>query len=704
VIEAGEQAADISDIDPKLLRLAQIAKHPGDLSDLLDEQTLTKIGTDAVEDYKRDLADRSEWEEIVREGLKRAAQEKVELKNPPPYRHSRFNFPILTVAAQQFNARAYPAICRPGDMVRIKVIGSDKGKPMLDQQGRPMVIIDGQPATFEQASQALAMQQPEAPQPGAQPPAPPPPPEPAWEIKPGAKQARADRVATYLNYFMEFRLENWEADTDAMMTQMPIVGCAFRKLWKGAKGQRAAYIPALDLVVPQSAKDLKTTPRATEVMRDIYPYQISERMASGQYRTVTLSPEGDDEQEPRMLLEQHRLMDLDDDGVFEPYVVTVDEKTQWVLRIEADFDDEDVHLSDDQSRVERITRTVHYIKYSFIPDPKGGFYDIGFAHLASQSNDVIDAAVNQMLDAGRAQIAGGGFIAAGLRLQGDNRSDVIRWEPGEYKPVNVSGPDLRAGIVERTFPNPSPIMMSLLELMLGAAKDITSVKDIVTGDAPNTAPVGTTLALIEQGLQVFTAIYKRIYRALGEEFCQIRDNLEEHGGQEAAQDYADVLDDPEADFAKDFEERDADIKPVADPTTVTSAQRIAKAQILAGMRGQGLNDLAINRRILEAAGIEDIDELLPQQNAPDPLAVAKVRQTETQADLNVARAAEASARAGKAGVETGMRLGEAGTDNTGSVPGLAGGSADGLGNGGPFGPSGSAEGGMGQDSMAGGAI
>lgn len=711
MIDAGEQTAEAPGIDPKLLKLAQIAKHPGNLSDLLDDQALTKIGSDVVEDYKRDLSDRSEWEEAVRDGIKRAAQEKVELKNPPPYRHSRFNFPILTVATQQFNARAYPAICRPGDMVRIKVIGSDKGKPMLDQQGHPMVLIDGQPATIEQASQALAQQQPDpaqqpALQPGEQPqaPAPPPPPEPAWEIKPGAKQARADRVATYMNYFLEFRLKDWESDTDAMMTQMPLAGCAFRKLWKGAKGQRAAYIPALDLVVPQSAKDLETTPRATEIMRDVYPYQISERMASKQYRRVELSPDGDDEQEPRMLLEQHRLMDMDDDGVFEPYVVTVDEKTQSVLRIEADFSEDDVHLNDDQSRVESIERTVHYIKYPFIPDPKGGFYAIGFAHLVRQSNDVIDAAVNQMLDAGRAQIAGGGFIAAGLRLQGDNRSDVMRWEPGEYKPVNVSGPDLRAGIVERTFPNPSEVMMSLLELMLGAAKDITSVKDIVTGDAPNTAPVGTTLALIEQGLQVFTAIYKRIYRALGEEFCQIRDNLEDYGGEAVAQDYADVLDDPEADFAKDFAERDADIKPVADPTTVTSAQRIAKAQILAGMRGQGLNDLEINRRILQAAGIEDIDDLLPQQNQPDPLAIAKVRQTETQADLNVARAEEASARAGKTGVETGMRLGEAGADNEGPVPQLAGGPANDLGNGGPFSPGNGSESGMGQAGMDGGAI
>lgn len=699
-----------------LMLLAEIAQSRGDLSSLLDDQTLTAIGADVVRDYEKDLGDRSDWEEVVRKALRRAAQEKVELANAPAYRRSNVDFPILTVAAQQFNARAYPAICKPGDMVKIKVIGSDKGRPKMSPDGTPIVVLNGAEMTIAQAQAVMAqsaMQGQEQPpvQPGMNgtPPighngGPPLDPQIAWQIAPGAKQQRADRVADYLNVYIEFRMDDWEVDTDALLTQIPIVGCGFRKLWWEEGKQCAAYVPALDLIVPQTAKSLETTPRITERMNEVYPYQIKRRIAAGQYRDVTLTPEGDDAEAPRVLLEQHRFLDLDGDGADEPYIVTVDEKTAQVMRIEANFGVDDIVLGEDNETVVRIDRQRFYIKYPFLPDPKGGFYDIGFGHLTEQMGDVINAAINQMLDAGHAQIAGGGFIASGLRLQSNNRNETIRWQPGEYKQVSVNAGDLRAGIVERTFPNPSPIMFNLLELVLGAARDITSVKDIVTGDAPNTAPVGTTLALIEQGLQVFTAIYKRVYRSLGEEYGLIFDNLATFGGDEVAEDYMNVLDDPAADFAKDFGDADMDIKPVADPTAVTSAQRIAKAQVLAGMRGQGLNDMEINRRILEAANIDNIDALMPpQQQAPDPLALAELRVKTSQANLNDAKAAQAGASATKTGVEVGHALGES-DGYAGGAPGVASPSGDPMGGGGAGGSGESSAAGMGAGVVGAGAF
>lgn len=672
-----------------LLKLARIAQSTGDLSPELEDQQITTIAADAIRDYQADLADRADWEEKTRKAFNRAAQEQEELDNPPPYRHSNVNFPILTIAAFQFNARAYPAICAPGGMVKVKVIGSDRGRPVIDPK-------TGQPAMQpDPNAPPPAAPQPQAPgQPPAAPEAPQPPAMvPVWEIPPGAKQARADRVSTYMDVYLGYRLKGWEADTDLLLTQLPIAGCGFRKVWWKGKEQCARYVPALDLVVPQSTKDLAETPRITEIQRDVYPYQIAQRMASGFYRQVNLVPDGEDDQASRTLLEQHRLIDLDGDGLPEPYVVTIDEKSEELLRIEADFSEDDVHLSDDQTRVDHIDRRKHYIKFSFLRDPKGGFYDIGFGHIAEQINDVIDVTINQMFDAGHAQIAGGGWVAAGLRLQGNTRGDVIRWSPGEYKSVAVNGQDLRAGIVERTFPNPSPIMMSLLELMLGAAKDITAVKDILVGDAPNTAPVGTTLALIEQGLQMFTAIYKRIYLALGEEYMLEYENLGRWGGEAAAADYDSILDDPLANFQADFNERDQDIKPVADPTAVTSAQRIAKAQVLAGMKGQGLNDMAINRRILEAANIDHIDELMPSPDAPpDPMIVAKLRLTNAQADYNSAHADALRAGTVKTGVEIGHQLGASdggGIDSValggGDAMGAGGAGGNGAGAGGPMG-------------------
>jgi len=646
---------------PSLDFITNLAQSTDDLSDRFDAQTLTTIGHDVVRDYDLDCSAREEWEKGALEGLKRAAQEKIEAENPPPYRRSFVNYPLLTVAAQQFNARAYPAICKSGSIVKIKVIGSDKGRPQIGPDGQP--VMQAPPPQ----GPAPASEPGQAPQPA--PPA--PPPEPVWAVAPGAKQKRADRVADYLNVYIEYRMDDWEEDTDDLLNQIPIVGCGFRKLWWRDGKQCAAYVSALDLVVPMTVKSLKTSPRITEKMNDVFPFQIRQRMNSGEYRRVELHTTTEDEEEPRLLLEQHRFLDLDEDGVDEPYIVTVDHETQQILSIVSNFSVDDVHLDDDH-KITRIDPGRYYIKYPFLPPFKGGFYNMGFGHLLEQLTDIVNTCINQTFDAGFAQVAGGGFIAAGLRLQGNNRNETIRWMPGEYKTVAVSGADLRAGIVERTFPGPSEIIMKLIDLMLGAAKDITSVKDVMTGEASNTAPVGTTLALIEQGLSVFTAIYKRVYRSLGQEFGLIYDNLSAYGGDKAAEDYANILDDPEADFQKDFSEKDMDIKPVADPSSVTKMQQMAKAQLLDSMRGKGLDDNVINRRVLEAAGIEDIDELLPSgPPSPDPLAVAKVRQLVTAADLNEAKASQASATATKTAVDVGHQLGEStGGSGAPSVPAI----------------------------------
>ncbi len=692
---------DTAQVASPLEMIAQLAQSRDDLTPLLSEQQLTEIGHDVIRDYEQDCSDREEWEKGAREGLKRAAQEKIEAKDAPAYRRSFVNYPLLTVAAQQFNARAYPAICKSGNIVRIKVIGSDKGRPQIDpQSGQPLVSINGQPMTMQQAQQEMAAfqaqqppQDPNNPQPQAQPPQV----APLWQIAPGAKQKRADRVSDYMNIYIEYRMDSWEEDTDDLLNQIPIVGCGFRKLWWHDGKQCAAYVSALDLVVPFNAKTIEDAPRVTEKMCDVFPFQIKQRMASGEYRTVNLPPIGEDKEAPRLLLEQHRYLDLDEDGVDEPYIVTVDHETQEVLRVVSNFGVDDVHVNE-AGEVIRIDKGRYYIKYPFLPPFKGGFYNMGFGHLLEQLTDIVNTCINQTFDAGFAQIAGGGFIASGLRLQGSNRDETMRWMPGEYKTVNVSGGDLRAGIVERTFPNPSPIIMQLLELVLGAAKDITSVKDVMTGEANNQAPVGTTLALIEQGLSVFTAIYKRIYRSLGQEFALIYDNLGNYGGEEVAEDYDNVLDESDADFSKDFSEKDMDIKPVADPASVTKMQQLAKAQLLDSMRGKGLNDMEINRRVLEAAGIEDIDELLPQgAPAPDPLMLAKVYQTQTAGDLNRARAAQASSTATKTAVDVGRSLGEAnaGGGNIGGIGGLEAAAGNSMGDGGASSQGGANEGSVG---------
>lgn len=620
------------------------APETGGLASRMDKTKLAALGARVVEDYERDDTAREKWKKAAQKALDRAAQEPAPEKNYPWQNASNVNFPLLTVAALQFQARAYPAIVKNDEAVQVKVFGSPVDvDPQVEQMAN--TPPDQAPPEAQQAIMQAQQQMQRVTQ--------------AREAR-AAKQRRAQRVGDYLNYTIFYSMDDWEADTDAMLLQLPIVGCAFRKTWyDDAKGCRGAYVPAMRLVVPQSAKSLDTSPRVTEEIPDVYPYQIQQRQASGHYRDVDLFQVDDDTQAPRMLLEQHRLDDLDEDGIDEPYVVTVDLETQEVLRVDYGG------WPENDGTFERF---MPYTKYEFFPDPKGGFYSIGFGHLLDQITEVVNTSINQLIDAGHAQIAGGGFIASGLRLQGAGQTASLRWRPGEYKTVNASGAQLKDAIYERTFPNPSPVAFQMLDMMLGAARDITSTSDIMTGEAASSAPVGTTLALIEQGLQVFTAIYKRVYRSLKAEFRTLYETIADYGDPE---DYLEVVDDPEASFEADFMADGKDICPVSDPSVATRMQAMAKAQMLLQLVGQGLNDRNVYLRAFQAFDIDDPEDLLPP-SAPPPEAQAMAQ---AQAQKEQAGAAKDMAQAGKYAAEAEAQQMENGALNAalgGGVSGMAG--------------------------------
>lgn len=614
-----EETILLRGLDPSE-RLPLLAALAGDISPLLTEQQLSTIGADCVSDYEQDLTDREEWEKTVKKAFKAAAQEPNGEKTFPWKGASNVNYPLLTSAAMQFHARAYPAIVRGDEAVICKVVGQDRGQPQIDSQtGQPaMQLVPGPDG------QAM--------------------PQPLWRVPPGAKSARAKRVAEYMNSVIFYRMKRWDADTDALLQQLPIAGCAFRKVWVQDGEQRSALVPALRLVAPMAAKDCESAPRLTEIREDETTNDIIGRQRSGFYRTVTIEDveRAEDGKVGRVILEQHCLIDLDEDGYDEPYVVTIDHCTSTVLRIEPDYAPEDLTMNE-VGEVVSIKRRCYYIKYDFLPDLEGRFYGMGLGHLLEQIGEKVNQALNQIMDAGAAQVAGGGFIASGVNLQGaGRRPSNVYFTPGEYKTVSVNAADLRAGIYERTFPGPSPIMFQTLDLLLGAARDISSVKDILTGEGSNNGQVGTTLALIEQGLQVFTAIYKRIYRSLKEEFELLRTNIAKYGGQKAAEDYATLLDDMQADFEADFNMADFDIRPVSDPTSVTRMQRMAKAQFLMQfIAAPGINPQAVYKRVFEAASIEDADELLvpPQPPMPNPKDIAQAQKYEADATLTMEKAA-----------------------------------------------------------------
>lgn len=651
-------------------KLILLADSHGDISHIWSESSLNRLGQQCVEDYQRDKSERGDWEKIVVKAQESAAQEKRGAKDYPWKGASNVQYPLLTVAALQFNARSYPAIVKGDEAISVKVVGSDKGRPEMGPQGPVMQM---QPGEDGQPQPVMG--------PDGQP-------QPVWAVQPGEKGKRAARVRDYLNTVLFYRMEDWEADTDALLMMLPIDGCAFRKVWYSPQDeqQHAALVSALRIIVPVGAKSCATTPRLTEEVPDTFPFQIVERQRAGTYREIELEPGSDEDQAPRMLIEQHRLIDLDDDGLPEPYVVTVDVNSTKVLRVEANFSKRDVMMAPD-GRVLSIKRGKFFIKYDFFPHPQGKFYGIGLGHLLEQIGSVIDTAINQMLDAGHAQIAGGGFVASGLRLQssGRNRGDM-RYQPGVWRTVDASGGAIRDGIVDRPVPQPSPVMIQILDMMLAASRDISSIKDVITGEASNNGQVGTTLALIEQGLQVFTAIYKRVYRSLREEFALLFDNIAKHGGERAASDYADVLDDPEADFARDFEAEDMDIRPVSDPQSVTKMQAVAKAQFIGQVAAANpdiMDPREAVRRQLEAADIDDIDKLMPPPappQGPTPDVIAKANRDQAAAHKDSAAAAKIEQETVPLAFNNGMVMGAQNADaNGGGVPGMAAGPGDGMG-------------------------
>lgn len=623
-----EEEEELSPLD----KIARLAGSQGNIVDALDEDALTKLGNTVVDDYEKDCNDRNEWETVALEALDSAAQDKpTEAKTHPWPNASNIDIPLLTTASLQFNARMYPAVVKGDEAVLCKVVGQDNGRPVMAPH----------PQTGEMMP--MPMLQPGPPDPQTGQPGPPQPvvgPDgkmvPQWKVPPGAKSARARRVSEYMNTTIFYRMEGWEGDTDALLMQLPTVGCVFRKVFFDKyKGVQSMMVSALNLLVPKKTKDLKSAPRITEKLEDQFPHEIRKRMFSGYYRNATEQLAMDEEGEDsgaRLLLEQHRWMDLDEDGVDEPYIVTVDHGTRTVLRLEANFAVEDIK-ADEEGRVYCIDRRDFYVKYGMFPHPKGEFYDIGLGHLLKKLGATINSAINQLIDAGTAQTAGGGFIGAGVRLQGRGNRGVVRMVPGEYKVVDVAGDTLRNGIFERTLPNVSPVTFQVLDFILGYAREISGVKDVLTGEANNQAPVGSTLALIEQGLQVFNATAKRFFRAAKEEYKLIFDNLRLYGGDAAAKDYVEVLDE-QADFHADFSAKDMDIRPVSDPSTVTRMQKVAKAQVVQGtipiLAQVGGDPREAMRRVFEAADIEDIEKLLPppQPPAPPPPEAVKAMEVE----------------------------------------------------------------------------
>lgn len=594
--EQGETEGNVSDFTPpksfeKRADVLTAFMRSVNIAEDLDGDELATLGRKVVEEYQIDKTSRADWEASNKVAMDLAMQVAGK-KNYPWPGASNVKFPLLTTAAIQFAARAYPAIIQGTDIVKGKVVGSDDGVQATDPQTGEPQTQEGPPGEDGQPGEA----------------------QPVWEIEPGAKRAKADRIARHMSWQCIEEMEDWEEDTDKLLHILPIVGCCFRKTYfSRERGTNVSeMVSAMKFVVNNATRSIETVPRMTQEF-ELYPHQITERVRGGLYLDLSYGMPKDGGSDPDAehdFLEQHRLIDLDGDDYPEPYIVTVHKESAQVARIVANYDERSTEFNE-KGEVAKIRRVEYFTKYSFLPSPDGGFYDIGFGTLLNPVNEAVNATLNQMLDAGHLQNAGGGFIGKGARIGGG----PLRTRPGEYKRVDTSGQALRENIVPHNHPGPSVVLFQLLGLLIEAGKEITSVQDVMTGEAPgkNASPT-TTLALIEQGMQVFTAIYKRIYRAEKRELKKLFLLNQRYLPPES---YFTVLDEPEAIAQADYDD-EVDVVPVADPSAVTNMQKLGKAQLLMEFRDDPLVDgLEVRRRFFDQAGIEDADALLLKEPPPN---------------------------------------------------------------------------------------
>lgn len=610
-IDPEDQASDLAEAEPveaqheKLMRWCNPAELPN-IALELDAQALTTIGSKAVEFYNLDQESRSEWLEQAKAGMDLAVQ-KVKKKNYPWPNASSVVYPAITEAANQFAARAYPAIIANSSVVKGKIIGNDDGIPMVD------------PATMQPIADPLTGK-------------------PMWVkgAEPGAKAQRAQRVSEHMSWQLLEEQPEWEEETDALLHILPIIGCHFRKSYYDPKLARnmSCAVSAINVVINYWAKSIYTAPRITEEV-PLYPHEVMEHRMSGYFIDQDYGPPdadakgnaaGHDTQGPVMFLEQHCRIDLDGDGYEEPYIATIHKDTYKIARITARYDPEGVLFRPDPETGEptliKIVPVDYYTKYDFMPNTEGGIYGKGFAQLLGPMNEAINSNLNMLLDAGHLANTQGGFF--GKRLSVTAGSFQIR--PGKWIPINSQGRDIREDIVPFNYKEPSTVLFQLLGLLIEASKDISSVKDVLSGEVKaQTMSPTVFLALVEQGLKVFSAIYKRVYRGLRDEFDKLyrlnRLYLEDSKRFKVGDEWREIT---RADYV-----RGSGVQPVSDPNMVADALKVARGQFLMQFANDPLCDgIEIRRRVLEAGGIEKIDTILKGQPAPNPEMLAKAAELE----------------------------------------------------------------------------
>ena len=542
--------------------------HVSNIAADMDKEVLNKIGQEVVRGYEIDKVSRSDWEKQTKTAMDLAMQVTEEKSWPWP-KAANVKYPLITTAAIQFSARAYPSIIKGADVVKGEVTGPDPD---------------------------------------------------------GTKQQQADRIGGHMSYQLLNEMEDWDEETDKLLLQMAIVGCTFRKTYfDNSIGRNCSDLVAAKHLVYNHAVPFNKLRRITHEVF-FYKNDTIEKVRGGLWNEIELGlPDGEDNDEDGHFefLEQHCWYDLDEDGYKEPYIVTVKKETGEVVRITARFDEEGIYLNE-QGEIAKIAAVGYFTKYGFMPNPDGGSYDVGLGILLNPINETINTTLNQLLDAGTRANTGGGFIGNGLRMKGGN----LRFAPGEYKPVDNKGGAIRDNIYTMESAGPSPVLFNLLGMLIEAGKDISSVKDIMTGEQSANQTATTTLALIEQGQKVFSAIYKRVHRSLKAEFKKLRRLNKLYMQPEEYYRYQDKM---EPIYLEDYKGDDTDVTPVSDPSLVSDAQHLKQAEALMVFKDDPMvNQMEIRKRYMIAIKIENPEKLLQEAAQLPPEVQQKMQEHEQQ--------------------------------------------------------------------------
>ena len=569
ITETPDGGAEIS-FDPNA-PVMESTSHFQNLADLLDDSILDPLGSQLVADYKDYRSSRKDWEDTYKNGLDLLGF-KYARRTEPIKGSSGVTHPVLSEAIPQFQAQAYKELLPSDGPVRTQILGA------------------------------------QTPQ----------------------KQDQSQRVKDFMNYQIMDQMKEYEPEFDQMLFYLPLSGSTFKKVYYDDLLGRAVskFIPADDLVVPYSASSLEDADAIVHVIK-MSANDLRKQQVSGFYSDIEITTPGMEtdeitkkEQELEgvkqlkqddihTLLECHVNLDLEGfedmkegemTGIKLPYVVTVDESSRKILSIRRNFKQDDPLKN----------KTNYFVHFKFLPGL--GFYGFGLIHMIGGLSRTATTALRQLLDAGTLSNLPAGFKSRGIRV----RDDAQPLQPGEFRDVDAPGGNIRDQFMTLPYKEPSAVLLQLLGIVVGAGQRFAAIADMQVGAGNPQAPVGTTIALLERGSRVMSAIHKRLYVGLKEEFKLLADVFKTYLPKEYPYD---VVGGTRTIKMMDFDDR-VDILPVADPNIFSQTQRISLAQTqlqLATSNPQIHNLYAAYRGMYEAIGVKNINQILPPPAQPTPM-------------------------------------------------------------------------------------